>query len=175
MKISRSAIIHPSVLMFGDDIEIGDCARIDAFCVLTGKIRIGVNVHVGCFGFLSGGEGITLDDYVGISPRASLFTASDDYSGESMSNPTIPAQFKPHIDHGPIKVNRHVLLGTNVVIMPGVTIGEGCAVGSFSFVSRNTDGWGIYAGVPAKRIKERSRRILELEKEFKEWRQRQAT
>jgi len=50
--------------------------------------------------------------------------------------------------------------------MPGVNIGEGCSVGAMSLVNKSIEPWGIYFGVPARRIKERKKNILELERQF---------
>ena len=52
------------------------------------------------------------------------------------------------------------------VILPGVEIGEGSAIGAMSMCAKSLEPWGIYAGSPAKKIKERSKKLLELEKEF---------
>ncbi|MNP64306.1 dTDP-4-amino-4,6-dideoxy-D-glucose acyltransferase [compost metagenome] len=65
-------------------------------------------------------------------------------------------------------MERHVIVGTNAVIFPGVTLAEGCAVGAMSLVTKSTVPWGIYTGIPAKRIKERSRELLKRESEFLE-------
>ena len=49
-----------------------------------------------------------------------------------------------------------------------MTLGEGCAIGSMSLVMKDVDPWSIYVGVPAKKIKERKKNLLELEKQFRE-------
>ena len=58
------------------------------------------------------------------------------------------------------------MIGTNSTVLPGVELGEGVAVGAHSLVTKSCDPWGIYVGVPAKRMKERSRQLLKLEQEF---------
>jgi galactoside O-acetyltransferase len=63
-------------------------------------------------------------------------------------------------------IGRHVIIGSGSVILPGVSLGDGVAIGALSMVSQNCDPFYIYAGVPAKKIKERSKNILKLEKEF---------
>ncbi|WP_245150942.1 acyltransferase [Pseudomonas fluorescens] len=50
--------------------------------------------------------------------------------------------------------------------MPGVTIKEGCSVGAMALVTKSTDPWGIYAGIPAVRMKERKQGLLDLERQF---------
>ncbi|MFA5240548.1 MAG: hypothetical protein WC476_12695 [Phycisphaerae bacterium] len=50
--------------------------------------------------------------------------------------------------------------------MPGVTLHEGAAIGACSMVKSSCDPWSIYGGVPAKKIAERSKKALELERDF---------
>jgi galactoside O-acetyltransferase len=52
------------------------------------------------------------------------------------------------------------------VILPKLSIGEGSCVGALSLVKKSLDPWGVYFGCPAKRLKDRSRRLLELESEL---------
>jgi len=113
-----------------------------------------------------GGEtGINIFDFAGIAFGGQVFAESDDYSGNSLTNPTVGRKFKTPICE-PVVINRHVIIGANSVIMPGVEIGEGSAVGSLSLVNRSIDSWGIFSGIPVRRIKDRSKKILELEKEY---------
>ena len=91
----------------------------------------------------------------------------DDYSRNTLTNPTIPSEFK-NITRGTVLISKHVLIGTGSIVFPNLTIGEGCAIGVMSLVNKSLDPWGIYAGIPAKRIKERSKKLLILEKNFHE-------
>lgn len=52
--------------------------------------------------------------------------------------------------------------------MPGVTIDEGCSIGAMSLIIKSTQPWGIYLGIPAKKIKDRKQDLLFLEKKFLE-------
>jgi acetyltransferase-like isoleucine patch superfamily enzyme len=169
MKTGVGCSIHPSVLIYGDGVEVGDNVRIDAFTIITGKVKIGSNIHIGCFGFLSGGYGIILEDYSQFAPRTTILTACDDFKGESMVGPMIPMQFKPTLKTGEVVIRKHGLLGASCVILPGVVVGEGCSVGALSMVSKSTEDWSVYAGVPAVKIGERSKRIRALEGEFEKW------
>lgn len=82
-----------------------------------------------------------------------------------MTNPTIPSQYTG-VTHGDVYLGKHVIIGCGSVILPGVTLEEGVAVGALSLVRKNCKAFGIYSGSPAKFIKERKRDLLELEKEF---------
>lgn len=158
VKISDKAAIYNC-----DQIEIDDNSRIDDFCVLSGKITIGKNVHFAPMSLVAGGEkGIIFEDFSGLAYHTQVFTQSDDYSGMTLTNPTIPTQFKKETKKE-IYIGKHVIIGAGSIIFPGVNIAEGCSVGALTLVTKSTEAWGIYLGNPAKRIKERKKDLLKLE------------
>ena len=63
-------------------------------------------------------------------------------------------------------MQKHVIVGTNSVVMPGVTLKEGTAIGAMSLVLNDTESWSIYVGNPVKKIKNRSKNILRLQRKF---------
>jgi galactoside O-acetyltransferase len=147
-------------------MEIGDYSRIDDFCVISGKVTIGRNVHVAVFCNVGGGElGVTLDDFSGLAYGCHVFSQSDDYSGRTLTNPTVPAKYKCEIK-SPVHIKRHSIVGVSSVIFPGVTLAEGTSIGAMSLVTKSTEEWSVYFGVPAKRLKARKRELLELEKDY---------
>jgi acetyltransferase-like isoleucine patch superfamily enzyme len=159
VKISDNAKIYNA-----DQIEIGDNSRIDDFCVLSGRIKIGNNVFMGVHGNLAGGiNGIELANFVTMAYYINIFTQSDDYLGGTLTNSTVPRKYKNET-FGSVKFGKHVIIGSNSVVMPNAHIAEGCAIGAMSLVAKPTEPWGIYQGIPAKRVKERKCDLLELEK-----------
>jgi acetyltransferase-like isoleucine patch superfamily enzyme len=61
-----------------------------------------------------------------------------------------------------VTIEKHVIIGTNAIVFPGVTIGEGAAIGAGVTVRRDLAPWGVYAGEPLRKIGERDREgILE--------------
>lgn len=159
--ISRKASVYSP-----DKISIGNDVRIDDFCILSGNIEIGNFVHIAAFSALYGGdEGILIKDFANLSSRVSVYSKSDDYSGLTMSNPMIPDSYK-NVNNGRVVIERHVIIGATSVILPGRTIPEGCAFGAFSFINNEYDEWSIYAGIPSKKIKDRKKDVLTLEKQF---------
>jgi acetyltransferase-like isoleucine patch superfamily enzyme len=161
VKISDKASIYSP-----GKISIGDNSRIDDFCVLSEEITIGRNVHIAVFCNVAGGsQGVTFDDFSGLAYGVNVFSQSDDYSGRTLTNPTVPEEFKD-IGRGPVLLGRHVIIGAGSIVFPGVTVADGCAVGAMSLVNRSTQEWGIYSGIPAKRIKDRSRELLDLEMKY---------
>ena len=161
VKISKKASIYSY-----EKISIGDNSRIDDFCVISGVITIGRNVHLAVYSHLAGGRpGITMDDFSGLAYGVQVFAQSDDYSGKSMTNPTVPAVYKTETE-APIHIGRHCIIGTNTLILPGVTIAEGTSIGAMSMVTKSTKPWSIYFGAPAKRIKDRSKELILFEKQY---------
>lgn len=149
-------------------IVIGDNVRIDDFCVLSagnGGIEIGSYIHVAVYSSLIGAGKITLCDFSNISSRVAIYSSNDDYSGATMTNPMVPEVFT-NVTHADVVIGRHVIIGSGSVVLPGVILEEGVAVGALSLVSKGCKKFGIYFGVPAKRIKERNRDLLMLEQEF---------
>ena len=181
MKVGKNTIISPKVSIYGGDrIEIGDNVRVDDFCILSsgssgeGYIKIGSHSHIPVFCALFGGAGIILEDFATLCARDSLYSESDDFSGESLMGPMILMKYKIKYKKGLIYLKRHTIIGTGAIIMPGVTTEEGTCIGAFSLVNKScTVPWSFYAGVPAKLIRERKKGMLELEKQFlKEYEER---
>ncbi len=157
-------------------ISIGDNVRIDDFCVISageGGVEIGQHVHIAVYTLLIGAGRITLNDFCNISSRVAIYSSSDDYSGSTMTNPTVPDAYK-RVHHAPVTIGRHVIIGSGSVILPGLTLEDGVAVGALSLVKTNCEAFGIYAGNPARRLRERKRDLLALEQQFLAQKKRQA-
>ena len=152
-----------------ENISIGNYVRIDDFAVLVGKggIEIGSHVHIANFCFLGAKAGIVMKDFTTLANGVKLFSSSDDYSGEYMTNPMLPPEFTGG-KSGRIVLEKHVIIGAGSVVLPDVVLGEGVAVGALSLVTLPLSPWGIYFGSPVKRIRPRNKKILELEKQFRE-------
>lgn len=161
--ISRKASIYGA-----SKINIGNNVRIDDFCILSGKINIGHYSHIASYVALYGGnKGIMIREFVGISSKTTVYSITDDYSGQVMTNPLIPDKYKNVISEEVI-IERHALIGASCVVLPGVVLKEGSAFGAMSLINRSSEPWSINAGIPFKKIKNRSKKLLDLEKKFKE-------
>ena len=162
-KVSRAAL-----LLEPEKISIGSFSRIDAFTMISGAggfVKIGNYVHIAPHCSVVGGGGITFGDFSGLSHGVRVFSASDDYSGEYMTNPTIAEKWLG-VHEAEIQIGNHVIIGSNSIILPGVSIGIGSAIGALSLVNKSLDAFGIYSGVPARLIKKRKSNILNLEKQM---------
>lgn len=158
--ISRKASIYSP-----EKINIGNNVRIDDFCILSGNVEIGNYVHIGAYVALYGNEGIKINDFCGCSARCTIYSATDDFSGDYMISPMVPSELI-NVTGGEVVLEKYVQLGANTVVMPNIKIKEGTAVGAMSFVNKNLEEWSIYAGIPCKKIKERNRNIIKLSKKI---------
>lgn len=164
VSISKNTlIINPS------RISIGSNVRIDAFTSLIAStsIDIGSFVHIGCNVYINGADNVVISDFCGLSSGVKLYTSSDDYSGNYLTNPTIPKHLN-NSSKGMVTLEQFVNIGSNTVIMPSVTIKRGSAVGALSMVTKSLASWYIYMGVPVRKIKKRSKKIEKLAKSINE-------
>lgn len=169
-KLGKNVSISKKASLYGiSRISIGDNSRIDDFCVLSssgvGEIKIGKHVHIAVYSSLIGQADIIVDNYASISSRVSIYSSSDDYSGEFMTNPTISSEYT-NVESLPVIISRHVIIGSGTVILPGVILEDGVAVGALSLVTNSATKNTIIAGIPAKTIKMRKTNYLELEKKL---------
>ena len=163
IQISERAVFYGS-----SRITLGNNIRIDDFCVLSagvGGISIGDHVHIAVYSSLIGTGRITLSDFCNISSRVAIYSSNDDYSGFTLTNPTVPSEFTG-VAHADVMLDKHVIVGSGSVILPGVTLEEGVAIGALSLVNKRCEAFGIYVGNPIRRIKERKRDLLKLEQRF---------
>ncbi len=168
-KLGDNVLISDKASIYGAErIQIGSNVRIDDFCVLSageGGIEIGNYVHIAVYALLIGAGKITFSDFSGVSSRVSIYSSNDDYSGHFLTNPTVPNQYT-NVTHADVTLGKHVLIGSGSVVLPGITLHEGVAVGSLSMITKDCEAFGIYMGVPAKKIKKRSKKLLEIENSF---------
>lgn len=161
--IGRNAILYSP-----ESLEIGHDVRIDDFCILSGKITLGSYIHISHFcGLYGGREGICMEDFSGLSSKVTVYGTSDDYSGESMTNPMIPAKYKPNSIEKQVLIKKHAIIGAGSILLPGVIIDAGSSVGSMSLCITSTEPWSINVGIPAKKIRNRSKEVLSLEEKFR--------
>lgn len=163
-RIGDSCLISRNACFYGvNNIEIGNHVRIDDFCILSGSIILHDYIHISAYASLfSGKSKIEIGDFCAVSSRTAIYAESDDYSGETMVNPMIPEKFK-NLQRGEVILKKHVIIGSGSTVLPDLVIGEGVAVGAMSLINRDLEEWTIYAGIPCRRIRERSRELLSFE------------
>ena len=162
-SVGDNTTIYPLAKIVGaENIEIGSNVIIDdfVFIVASGPLYIGNYVHIASFTSITGGGECCLEDFSGLSSGVRVITGSDDFLGRSLTNPTVPDEFRS-VNRSRVIIKAHAIIGANSVIFPGVTVGVGAAVGAASVVRKDLQSWGVYTGTPAKRIRPRRQDRIE--------------
>lgn len=162
VKISRNcAIIGAKNLRIGSHVRIDDYVVISA---ASGSLELGSYIHIAAGAYLGCSGGITMADFSGVSQGAKIYSASDDYSGAALTNPTVPKKYLK-VDVAPVVLGRHAIIGAGSIVLPGAHIAEGTAVGAMSLIKRGFQcaPWGVYFGSPARKVADRSKALLEAE------------
>lgn len=164
MKLGIDARISDKAIITNPDlVTIGNHVAIDPFVFITTALEVDDYVHIAPFCSIVGGKlcKLIMKDFSGLSAGCRIVCGSDDYKGEGLTNPPVPIEYRI-VTYSVVTLEKYAILGTNVVVHPRVTIGEGTVVGSCSLVTKDLDPWGVYAGVPAKRMSDRkSEKIIE--------------
>jgi acetyltransferase-like isoleucine patch superfamily enzyme len=135
------SLLHPETFTFGNGVFIGDQAvlqgRFDGNCVFGDRVWIGPHGYVDA-------RDVVMDPYSGIGPGSKILGSA--HTG-------LPADIpisQTDLEIKPVRIHEWVDVGTNVVILPGVTIGKGAIVGAGAVVRSDVPAFAIVAGVPAK-------------------------
>ena len=130
-------------------------------------INIGRFCHIGVGCIIQSYGLITFEDFVGVGANSTIFAGTDDYHGSGFQGLGVFGDKYRNITKAPVTLKRHVHVGIGSIILPGVTIGEGCSVGAGSIVTRDLPECTICIGSPCKPVKEKTReKQLAMEKEF---------
>ena len=157
VRISRYAQIYSP-----EKISIGDNVRIDDFCILSGNITIGSHIHIAAYCALYGADyGIIMEDYTGLSARATIYAAMDDFSGDYLIGP-IHEDKSINVTGGLVQICKYAQIGSGGLVFPSVCVGVGGVLVVMSMVKQSLEPWNIYAGIPAKKIKQRNERLLDM-------------
>jgi acetyltransferase-like isoleucine patch superfamily enzyme len=147
--------IDESAQIFGvEKVSIGSHVRIDCFTVITAgpaSVTIGDHVHLGVGVCLFGTAGIEVADFASLSGRVAVYSTNDDFVHGHLSGPTVPAELRK-VQAARVLVGPHVIVGAGSVILPGVRLGRGAAVGALSLVKDDVVDGEIAAGVPARSV-----------------------
>lgn len=170
LMLGENVLLSKNASVYGhENISINDNTRIDDFCILSASrnesFSIGKNVHISAGVYIFGNSGFEIADFGTISSGCKIFTQSDDYSGEFLTNPTIPNEFRGVVSKK-ITIEKHGIIGAGSILLPGSHVSTGTAVGSMSLVNIELESWSLYAGIPVKKISDRKRKLLDIEKQF---------
>lgn len=140
------SFLHPETIEIGDGVFIGSYTfiqgRIDGYC------KIGNKVWIGPYSYFDA-RALTIEDYVGWGPGAKVL--GSEHTGDPRDLPIIQTDLVIK----PVRICKGSDIGTNAVILPGVTVGEGSLVGAGAVVTKDVEPYSVVVGVPAKLIKKR--------------------
>lgn len=163
VKISRLAQFYNP-----ENIIIGNHVRIDAFSILSSGNEPFVlenYIHIASGVYIWGNIGFHMKSFSNISAGSKIYTQSDSYCGNYLMGPSVPITYRK-VYGSPLILEKHSIIGAGSILLPGIKMGEGVAIGSNSLVTKDCKPWSIYVGSPAKFMKERSNKLLEWEKKL---------
>ena len=135
---------HLETFEIGNTVFIGAQAyiqgRFDGVCVIGNHVWIGPQSYFDA-------RSLIIEDYVGWGPGAKVLGSN--HSGLPVDVPIMQTD----LEVKGVKIGAWADIGTNAVILPGVTIGKGSIVGAGSVVTRDVVPFSVVAGVPAKFLK----------------------
>jgi acetyltransferase-like isoleucine patch superfamily enzyme len=130
LKLGKGSSIHLNCFINRFNIEIGKDTAINRKCYLDGR------------------GGILIGDNVSISPEVHLITAQHSINDSSFT-----------FVKESIVLDDYVFIGTRAIVLPGVHLGKGCVVASGAVVTKSFPEYSIVAGVPAKIISTRNKKL----------------
>ena len=161
-EINRRAAIDSSVLITGNlqalaQIQIGAGTEIQRLCRIAlgdgatdkPQLNLGERVFIGQCTHLSVMQPLTIDRNTIIGANCYLLTNQHRFQSRE-----IPIRDQGY-DCAPLTIGEDVWIGANCIIMPGVVIGKGAIIGAGSVVNKSVGAYEIWAGLPAKKIKDR--------------------
>ena len=166
-KLGDDVLIHPTVVIVEcSKISLGSRVRIDPFVIIStrGGVEFGNNIHIGGHSVIAGHATVRFGDFANISHYVGIFTTNDDLSGRTLSNPTVAGFGAAR--SASISFGRHSAVGAGSLVLPGARFEEGSILGAMSRIGRPMKPWTTYAGIPARRMRERRRDVLVDEQEY---------
>lgn len=151
-------------------VEIGDNVIIDDFTYISTALKLHSNIHISSGCKIIGGKKsfVEMHPFSTLAPNVVLSAGSDDYM-DGIATPLVPSIFKANAAFGKIIIKKHCIVGANSVVLPNVVFDEGSTLGALSLANNDLKEYKVYAGIPAKPIKERNKiNILKLEKKLYE-------
>ena len=137
-------------------VSIGNHVAIDTGFYITTGAELGDHIHIAPYVTIIGGEKgfLKMGHFTNISAGGKIICGSDSFLGEGLiTAPGIPEDFRDQLKIAPIVFENFVNTGANITILPGVTLAEGSVIGACSLVTKDTEPWTIYLGVPARPVK----------------------
>ncbi len=155
LRLSRKVSLYsPENIAFGDNV------RIDDFCILSGKIKIASQVHIGAGVYLYGNSGISIGSYAGVSAKSIIYSEIDDFASSMLVGAQFPKGYREVIAKK-VSIADYCQVGAGAVLFPGVEMQKGSMLGAVSLLKSKAKAWTVYAGIPAtERGQRNSKKII---------------
>ena len=167
--LGKNVTIYPFArIIYPEMVSISDYCVLDDFTFIDGGQGVTLYgwVHIAVHALIMGGGTCEIGAFSGIAMGAQILTGSDDYKGVTLLGPAIPPPYRRPI-RSFVKIGRDCVIGANTVVLPGVTIGDGVAVGAMSLVTHDLPPWTLCYGIPAELHRDRPKdEIIALEARF---------
>jgi acetyltransferase-like isoleucine patch superfamily enzyme len=138
--------LHPETFEVGHGVFFGAGAYVQGRH--DGVCKIGKRCWIGPGAYLDARD-LVLEEFVGWGPGAKVLGSQ--HAGE----PIEVAVIETDLVIAPVRVGQGADIGTNAVLLPGVTIGKNAVVGAGAVVTEDVDEYAIVAGVPARPLRDR--------------------
>jgi acetyltransferase-like isoleucine patch superfamily enzyme len=152
----RPAVHGPVVFLRPHRICLHATARIDSFVKIEGGdgVFIGPSVHIASFAHVNvGGGTVILEEGAAVASGVRIVAGSNTMAGVSMSA-AAPRELQV-VEKRLVTIGRNAFLGVNAVIMPGVSVGARAVIGAGAVVLRDVPAGEVWAGVPARKVRDR--------------------
>lgn len=150
-------------------VEVGSHVAIDSGVYITTQAIIKDYIHLSPYITVIGGANskLVVENFVTVAAGSRIIAGSDKFMGAGFTSVTVPDEYRDEVEFSTITFKQFAGIGTNVVVMPGVTIAEGCVIGACSLVTKDTEPWTVYTGIPARPVKVRPKeKMLEFAKKL---------
>lgn len=167
--LGKNVIIGKTVrIRYPELVSIGDNCIIDDFTYISTALEMKGYNHISSGCKIIGGRSSSLimEPFSTFSPNVVVAAGSDDYIS-GIATPLVPMEFKGDVKYGTTTIGKHCIVGSGSVLLPNVRLGDGVSVGALSLVNKDLAPWGLYAGIPSKKLRNREKdAIIKLEKAF---------
>lgn len=142
IKTARNvSILRNVIFLYPKNIQIAENSIINWGCLLDGR-----------------GAKIKIGSNTDIAPEVNIWTLEHN-----------PDSINHDVRAKSVKIGNNCWIGNRVIILPGVNIGDGAVVGAGSVVTKDVEAYSLYAGIPAKKIRELNTNEKKFTLNYKPW------
>lgn len=143
-SVGRKVQVSRLARFYGFHGVIGDCTRIDDFCILKGRVEIGSLVHISAYCMISGvGGRVRVGDFTSTAAYVAIYTATDDYASPFLTNSLVPSDLKRAVT-GDVFVGQGVLIGAHSVVLPDTVIEDFATLGALCIGNMHLERGSVY-------------------------------